>query len=231
MNLAVKQEDLLSSEVFKNIPLYIRELFSGTLYPWEALPRLNEYIRVIISKIDTSDFAEYLDGVWIGKGSQVADSAVICAPCIIGKECEIRPGAYIRGNVITGSGCVIGNSTEIKNSVIFDHVQLPHYNYVGDSIIGNYSHMGAGAVCSNQKQDKSEITVKCAGTISSGLRKFGAILSDNVEIGCGCVLNPGTVVLNNTRIYPLTSVRGAIPADSIMKSKDEITIIKNAKLP
>ena len=163
----------------------------------------------------------------IGQNTKIATTATIIAPTIIGHESEVRHGAFIRGDVITGIGCVIGNSCEIKNSIILDHAQIPHFNYVGDSIIGNYAHLGAGAVCSNLKSDKSLIIVKSKPEIETGLKKLGAVLGDHAEVGCGCVLNPGTIICNNSRVYPLMSIRGVIPRDSIMKSADNIVPIIN----
>ena len=190
------------------------------------MTNIGDLIERLYTKYLQNGYSEYKKGVLVGKGTEIADTACICAPAIIGCNCEIRHCAYIRGNVIIGDNCVIGNSSEIKNSVIFNNAQLPHFNYVGDSIIGNYAHMGAGAVCSNFKGDKTLISVKCEPAIATGLRKFGAVLADNVEIGCGCVLNPGTIVGKNTRIYPLTSVRGVVPANSIMKTTTSIVPIK-----
>lgn len=216
---------------FDHIPELVKELFDSFDFPWEVLPYIGKFINQKLDNLTSLGYQEYSKDVWLGAGTQIAPTATIVSPCIIGKNCEIRPGAYIRGNVIIGDNCVIGNSTEIKNSIIFDNAQLPHYNYVGDSVIGNYSHMGAGAVCSNQKQDKSEINIRFADTISTGLGKLGAILSDHVEVGCGSVLNPGTVIMENSRVYPLVSVRGVIPPDSIVKSTSEIVKIESKKLP
>ena len=226
MNIQTNHSDLYTKSIYKNIPCILQDLFKDTLYPWEVLPRIKSYILEIMPKLRDIGCVEYSDGVWIGKDTYVSDKAEIIGPAIIGENCEIRPGAYIRGNVITGNKCVIGNSTEVKNTVMFDYVQAPHYNYIGDSILGYRSHMGAGAVCSNQKQDKGVITVKFGEKIDTGLSKMGAILADKVEIGCGCVLNPGTVILTGTRIYPLNSVRGVLPSNSIMKSADNIEEIK-----
>lgn len=228
MNNQINYIDLYTNRVFSNIPSLLRDLFKETIYPWEILPKINRYIIEIIPQLDYMGYKEYSDGVWIGKGTYVSDKAEIIGPAIIGCDCEIRPGAYIRENLIAGNNCVIGNSTEVKNSVIFDHVQIPHYNYVGDSILGNFSHMGAGAICSNQKQDKSIISVKLESKINTGLLKMGAILADKVEVGCGCVLNPGTVILTGTRVYPLNSVRGVIPPNSIMKTADSIEKINSS---
>lgn len=219
----------LRSECFFNeIPPMIREILANTIFPWEALKIIGSYIEQITPTLCAKGYVEFLPGVWIGKDTIVSEKAEIIGPAIIGHHCEIRPGAYLRGNVITGDNCVIGNSTEIKNSILFDCVQIPHYNYVGDSILGYRSHLGAGAVCSNQKQDKGIITIHCEDRINTGLYKIGAILSDCVEIGCGCVLNPGTVIMKGTRIYPLISVRGVLPPNCIMKSQE---IIETIKLP
>jgi NDP-sugar pyrophosphorylase family protein len=218
--------EITCDNLFNTLPSYLRKLFDRARYPWEILSCINEYITEIYKDCLEMGFTEYKKGVLIGKDVKISETATILAPAIIGHNSEIRPGAYIRGNVITGSCCVIGNSSEIKNTVILDYAQLPHFNYAGDSIIGNYAHMGAGAVCSNLKGDKTTVIVKSEPYINTGLKKFGAILADNAEIGCGCVLNPGTVVCQNTRIYPLTSVRGVIPSNSIMKSSDTIVPIK-----
>ena len=219
-------KDVTCDKLFCSFPLYLYELFENSTYPWEILPYISDYTKKIYDHCLKNGFTEFADGVLIGKDVSISEAATIIAPSIIGHESEIRPGAYIRGNVITGSRCVIGNSSEVKNSVILDHAQIPHFNYVGDSVIGNYAHLGAGAVCSNLKGDKTLVTVKTEPPINSGLKKFGAILADHAEIGCGCVLNPGTVIGQNTRIYPLISVRRVVPANSIMKSADCIVSIK-----
>ncbi len=230
--ITIKANDLRTESLFNSIPDLVKELFDRFDYPWEVIPHIGSFMLELIDEMHLEGYTEYSSGVWIGKGTVIAPTAVIVPPCVIGRDCEIRPGAYIRGNVVNGDRCVIGNPTEIKNSINFNHVQLPHYNYAGDSILGSYSHMGAGAVCSNQKQDKSEISVNCAERIPTGLGKLGAILSDYVEVGCGSVLNPGTVIMEKSRIYPLLSVRGVIPSNSIMKSSTEIvSIIKDKKLP
>lgn len=218
--------EISTNQLFNSIPCYLENLFKDKTYPWEVLPYVNEYIMEIYDFCLKNGFSEYEPGILIGKNVKISPLATIIAPAIIGHDCEIRPGAYIRGNVITGTGCVIGNSSEVKNAVLFDYAQIPHFNYVGDSVIGNYAHMGAGAVCSNLKADKSMVVVKSTPPINTGLTKFGAILADNAEVGCGCVLNPGAIVCPNARIYPLTSVRGVIPSNSIMKSADTIVPIK-----
>ena len=227
----IDKNSIRTKVFFDHIPKLVKDLFDSFDFPWEVLPHIGVFINQIFDNLTSIGYQEYSKDVWIGDDTVISPTAVIVAPCIIGKNCEIRPGAYIRGNVIIGDNCVIGNSTEIKNSVVFDNAQLPHYNYVGDSVIGNYSHMGAGAVCSNQKQDKSEVSIKCAERIPTGLGKLGAILSDHVEVGCGSVLNPGTVIMRNSRVYPLVSVRGVIPTESIVKSSSEIVKIESKKLP
>ena len=222
----IDHSELYTHSIYKNIPPLLRELFKDTDYPWEILPKIKKYVLNVIHDLGDMGYTEYTEGVWVGRDTNISDKAEIIGPTIIGHNCEIRPGAYIRGNVIIGNNCVIGNSTEIKNSVIFDYVQIPHYNYIGDSVLGNYSHMGAGAVCSNQKQDKGYISINFGEIINTGLLKMGAIVADKVEVGCGSVLNPGTVIMTGTRIYPLCSVRGVIPSNSIMKTADNIEAIK-----
>lgn len=190
-------------------------------YPWEALSEIGAWVLAIGETLDPACFDRPAPDVWIAKSAKIAPTASITGPCIIDEETEVRPGAYIRGNVLVGAGAVVGNSTELKNVILFDGVQVPHYNYVGDSILGYRAHMGAGAVTSNVKGDKSPVVIK-NGTerAETGRKKVGAMLGDFAEIGCGCVLNPGTVVGRHTQIYPLTSVRGVLPADAICKSMD-----------
>ena len=196
-------------------------------YPWEVLSEIGEIIDVISASLDTNEYKSLGDKVWVANDVKIAKTATINGPCIIGKGTEIRPGAFIRGNVIVGEGAVIGNSTELKNCILFDSVQVPHFNYVGDSILGYKSHMGAGAVTSNVKSDKSLISVRIGDKkIDTNRKKFGAILGDFVEIGCNSVLNPGTVIGKNSNIYPLSSVRGFVPENSIYKDKE--TIIRKA---
>ena len=186
-------------------------------YPYEALPKIGEFIKECFSTLDDS-YEKVADDVYIAKDAKIWNGATIVDPTIIGHKTEVRPGAFIRGNVLVGDGAVIGNSTELKNAIIFDGAQLPHYNYVGDSIIGYKGHLGAGAITSNVKGDKSLVVIKDGEhKISTKRKKVGAMLGDFAEIGCGCVLNPGTVVGARTQVYPLTSVRGVLPADSICK--------------
>ena len=202
-----------------------RPWLERTEYPWEILPDIPAIIRSIGETLDPDLFDHPADGVWIAKTASVAPTAFVGAPAIIGENTEVRHCAYIRGAALVGDGCVVGNSTELKNCILFDGVQVPHYNYVGDSVLGYKSHLGAGAITSNVKSDKSLVTVKPAAgfegdfdPIPTGRKKFGAMLGDCVEVGCGSVLNPGTVVGPHSNIYPLSSVRGAVSAKSIFKS-------------
>lgn len=200
-----------------------KELLEKVTYPWEALPKISEFILLLGSKLDGNQYEKIGDDVWIAKSAKVAPTAFIQGPAIIGEKAEIRHGAFIRGKVIIGEGAVVGNSTELKNVILFNKVQVPHYNYVGDSILGYQSHMGAGAITSNVKSDKKLVVVKNGNKqIKTDLKKFGAMLGDKVEVGCGSVLNPGTVIGKNTNIYPLSSVRGVVAKNSIYKNQNEI---------
>ncbi len=192
-------------------------LFEKYEYPWEILPDIKEFI-LNLTKKGLEDYEEIRHNIYVGKNVKIAENVVIEPPCIIGHGTEIRPGAYIRGSVITGENCVIGNSSEIKNALLLDKVAVPHYNYVGDSILGNHSHMGAGSICSNLKSDGKAVVIHGESEINTGLRKIGAILGDGADIGCGCVLNPGTVIGKNTSVYPLTMLRGVYESNSIIKS-------------
>ena len=200
-----------------------KELLENVTYPWEALPKIEEFIIELGKKLDTNIYEKKGENIWIAKSAKVAPTAYINGPVIIGEDAEIRHCAFIRGKAIVGNGAVVGNSTELKNVILFNKVQVPHYNYVGDAILGYKAHMGAGSITSNVKSDKKLVVVK-NGTekIETGLKKFGAMLGDNVEVGCNSVLNPGTVIGRNTNIYPLSSVRGVIKEDSIYKNKNEI---------
>lgn len=198
-------------------------LFEGKRYPWEALAEIGDYILKIGPTLSEEDFDHPAEGVWIARDAKVFSSAYIGAPCIIDRGAEIRHCAFIRGSAIVGKGAVVGNSVELKNVVLFDKVQTPHYNYVGDSILGYRAHMGAGSITSNVKSDKSLVVVKAPGEeIETGRKKLGAILGDCVEVGCNSVLNPGTVVGRNSQIYPVSCVRGVIPENSIYKDKEHI---------
>ena len=199
------------------------ELFQDIEYPWEALPKIGDFIKKLGPTLDSNIFEKRGEDIWIAKSVKIYDTATITGPLIIDEDTEVRPGAFIRGNAIVGKNCVVGNSTELKNVVLFNTVQVPHYNYVGDSILGYKSHMGAGSITSNVKSDKTLVVVK-DGTeeIKTGLKKFGAMLGNGVEVGCNSVLNPGTVVCPNSNIYPVSCVRGVVPADSIYKDRDNI---------
>lgn len=200
-----------------------KKIFNGCEYPWEVLPKIKDFIIELGQTLSSEEYNKIGENIWIAKSATVAPTAYINGPTIIGKDAEIRHCAFIRGNAIVGEGCVVGNSTELKNVILFNKVQLPHYNYVGDSILGYSSHMGAGSITSNVKSDKKLVVVK-DGTekIETGLKKFGAMLGDNVEVGCGSVLNPGTVIGKNSNIYPLSSVRGVVAENSIYKKQGEI---------
>ncbi len=200
-----------------------KELFEGKTYPWEVLPEIGTFIKKLGESLDPEEYERRGDDVWIARTASVAPTACVNGPAIIGKNAEVRHCAFIRGNAIVGEGSVVGNSTELKNVVLFNSVQVPHYNYVGDSVLGYKSHMGAGSICSNVKSDKKLVVVKNGEEkIETGLKKFGAMLGDHVEVGCGSVLNPGTVIGRNTNIYPLSPVRGCVPADSIYKKAGDI---------
>lgn len=205
-----------------------KELLESVTYPWEALSKIGEYIEKIGNSLPEKEYNRLGDNIWISKTATVAPTASLCGPLIIGPGTEVRPGAFIRGNVLVGADCVVGNSTELKNVILFNHVQVPHYNYVGDSVLGAYAHMGAGSVTSNVKADKTEVVIKGEEMIPTGRKKVGAMLGDHVEVGCNSVLNPGTVVGRNSNIYPLSMVRGVVPENHIYKSKEEI-IIKDEK--
>ena len=210
-----------TSDLFVCDTPYLAELFQSAEYPWEILPQIKNHIEKLIA--DPLDgFTEISEGVWVGRDVTIAPSATIMPPAVIGHGTEIRVGAFLRGNVITGENCVIGNSSELKNCVLLNRVQVPHYNYVGDSVLGNYAHMGAGAICSNLKSDGRAVVIHGETEYETGLRKIGAILGDHADIGCGCVLNPGTVVGKNTSVYPLNALRGVFPEDCIVKSIENV---------
>lgn len=199
------------------------ELLERLKYPFELLPQLKNAIPEIGSRLDSDIFERIGEDIWIARSAKVAPSASITGPCIIDENAEIRHCAFIRGSAIIGKGSVVGNSTELKNVLLFDSVQVPHYNYVGDSILGFRSHMGAGAITSNVKSDKTPVSINTPqGRLETGLKKFGAVLGDRVEVGCGSVLNPGTVIGPDTNIYPLSAVRGYVPAGSIYKRAGEV---------
>ena len=205
------------------------ELFEGKTYPWEVLDDIKPFILKLGETLSPEDFDHPAEGVWIAKDAKVFPSAYIGAPCIIDRGAEVRHCAFIRGSAIVGKNAVVGNSCELKNVVLFDNVQAPHYNYVGDSVLGYKAHMGAGSITSNVKSDKTLVVVKEPGHAhETGRKKFGAILGDNVEVGCNSVLNPGTVVCRRSNIYPTSCVRGVVPPDSIWKDKEHV-VSKNEK--
>ena len=200
-----------------------KDLFEGKTYPWEVLPEIGDFILKLGQTLSEEEYDHPSEDVWIAKSAKVAPTACINGPVIIGKEAEVRHCAFIRGKAIIGEGAVVGNSTELKNVILFNKVQVPHYNYVGDSDLGFKSHMGAGSIASNVKSDKKLVVEKTPeGMIETGMKKFGAMLGDEVEVGCGTVLNPGSVVGRHTNIYPLSSVRGYVPAGSIYKRQGEV---------
>lgn len=199
------------------------DIFEGLKFPWEVLPKIKDFIIKLGETLPEDKFEKKGENIWIAKSAKVFPSAYIAGPCIIDEDAEVRHCAFIRGSAIVGKGCVVGNSTELKNVILFNKVQVPHYNYVGDSILGFKAHMGAGSITSNVKSDKTLVVVKSDGeNIETGLKKFGAMLGDNVEVGCNSVLNPGTVVGRSTNIYPTSCVRGYIPANSIYKDSSNI---------
>lgn len=200
-----------------------KPLFEGAEYPWELLPKISAFILELGQTLSEDEYEKVRENVWIARSAKVAPTAFINGPAIIGKNAEVRHCAFIRGNAIVGEGAVVGNSTELKNVILFNKVQVPHYNYVGDSILGYKAHMGAGSITSNVKSDKKLVVVK-DGTerIKTGLKKFGAMLGDEVEVGCGSVLNPGTVIGRHSNIYPLSSVREVVPENSIYKKRGEV---------
>ena len=201
-------------------------LFAGRTYPWEVLDGIGDFILALGPTLPPEEYDNPAEGVWIAKDARVFPSAYIGAPCIIDHEAEVRHCAFIRGSAVVGKNAVVGNSVELKNVVLFDNVQTPHYNYVGDSVLGYKAHMGAGSITSNVKSDKTPVVVKGDVEIPTGRKKFGAVLGDFVEVGCNSVLNPGTVIGRHTNIYPVSCVRGVIPADSIYKGKNDIAAKK-----
>lgn len=215
------------SELYDLSQTIASELFHDVVYPWEVLPKIHDFIIELGKTLPGDIFEERGENIWVAKSAKVAPTACLNGPLIIDEEAEVRHCAFVRGNAIVGKGAVVGNSTELKNVVLFNKVQVPHYNYVGDSVLGYKSHMGAGSITSNVKSDKTLVVVKGKGiagdiVIETGLKKMGAMLGDNVEVGCNSVLNPGTVIGRNTNIYPTSMVRGVVPADSIYKTKTEI---------
>ena len=220
MNKKVKTKELYNCE-----NEYLYDLFKNSVYPWDILPEIKNHIKNLLNE-EIEGFKVYSEGVLIGENVKIYPNVTIEPPAIIGSGTEIRPGAFIRGNVICGRNCVIGNSSELKNCVLLDNVQVPHYNYVGDSVLGNHAHMGAGAVCSNLKADGRNVVVRGDENYDTHLRKVGGFLADNADVGCGCVLNPGTIIGKNTSVYPQVSLRGVYPENSIVKDADNVVTRK-----
>ena len=216
-------KELTVKELYDLNETIAKDIFDGVTYPWEVLPKIGDFILELGNTLPKEEYDQVGENVWIAKSANVFPSAYIHGPAIIGKNAEVRHCAFIRGNAIVGEGAVVGNSTELKNLILFNKVQVPHYNYVGDSVLGYKAHMGAGSITSNVKSDKKLVVVKTPeGGIETGRKKFGAMLGDEVEVGCGTVLNPGSVVGRHTNIYPLSSVRGYVPAGSIYKRQGEV---------
>ena len=216
-------EQLKATELFTLEETIAKDIFKNVTYPWEVLPKIKSFILELGSTLDPEEYDKVGDDVWIARSAKIMATAYIHGPAIIGKNSEIRHCAFIRENAIVGEGAVVGNSTELKNVILFNQVQVPHYNYVGDSILGYKAHMGAGSITSNVKSDKKLVLVKTSqGNIETGIKKFGAMLGDEVEVGCGAILNPGSVVGKNSAIYPVVSVRGVIPSNHIVKSTTKI---------
>lgn len=216
-------EELTINRLYDLNETMAARLFDGLVYPWEALPKIKDFILTLGPTLSKDEYDQVGDDVWIAKDAKVYPSALINGPAIIGKGAEVRHCAFIRGNAIVGEGAVVGNSTELKNVVLFNKVQVPHYNYVGDSILGYKAHMGAGSITSNVKSDKTLVDVVVAGErIHTGLKKFGAMLGDQVEVGCNTVMNPGTVIGPCSNVYPLSMVRGFVPEKSIYKKQGEV---------
>jgi len=215
--------DITVKELYTLTETQAKDLLMSVKYPWEALPKIKDFILELGSRLSPEEYDYKGDNVWIHKTAKIYPNNYIAGPCIIGAETEVRPGAFIRGNALVGDGCVVGNSTELKNVILFNKVQVPHYNYVGDSILGYKAHMGAGSITSNVKSDKKLVVVHNEKeNIETGLKKFGAMLGDNVEVGCNSVLNPGTVICKESNVYPTSCVRGVIPPRSIHKNDGTI---------
>ena len=216
-------KDATISELYDLTQTIAAKIFEGKTYPWEVLPLIKDFILELGETLDPAEYEKRGENVWIAKDAVIAPTASINGPCIIGKGAEIRQCAFIRGNAIVGEGAVVGNSTELKNVILFNKVQVPHYNYVGDSVLGYKAHMGAGSITSNVKSDKLLVEIHAEdGKIKTGRKKIGAMLGDNVEVGCGSILNPGSIIGRGTNIYPLSSVRGGVDANSIYKKQGEV---------
>lgn len=219
----MRKENMLVRNLYNLEKTISKPLLESVDYPWEALPKIKDFIIELGKTLDPEVFEQRGENIWVAKSAKVFDSAFLGGPLIICEDAEVRHCAFIRGSAIVGRGAVVGNSTELKNSILFDGVQVPHYNYIGDSILGYKSHTGAGTITSNLKSDKSLVTVMCDGErVETGVKKFGAMLGDNVEVGCNSVLNPGSVIGRNTNIYPLSFVRGYVAENSIYKRLGEV---------
>lgn len=220
-------EELKISSLYTLTETIAAKLFDGAEYPWEVLPKIGAFIVELGNSLPEDKYEKRGENVWVAKSAKVYPSAYINGPAIIDEEAEVRHCAFIRGNAIVGKGAVVGNSTELKNVILFNKVQVPHYNYVGDSVLGFKAHMGAGSITSNVKSDKTLVVVKAGKeSYETGLKKFGAMLGDEVEVGCNSVLNPGTVIGKKASVYPTSCVRGFIPAEHIYKNKTEIVLRK-----
>ncbi len=215
--------DIKINDLYSLDQTIAKKAFEGVTFPWEVLPKISDFIIELGKTLNKEEYEEIAENVWVAKSAKIAPTASITGPVIIDKNAEVRHCAFIRGKAIVGENCVVGNSTELKNVILFNNVQVPHYNYVGDSILGYKSHMGAGSITSNVKSDKKLVVVKNGDEkIETGLKKFGAMIGDYVEVGCGSILNPGTVIGKNSNIYPLSSVREVVAPNSIYKKQGEI---------
>ena len=212
-------DDIKVTDLFDLTHTRAGSMLAGKTYPWEALDEIKSTVLAIGATLDPEVYDHPQEDVWIAKSARVYPTATITGPCVIGEHTEVRPGAFLRGSILVGDDAVVGNSSELKNCILFDGVQVPHYNYVGDSILGYKAHMGAGAITSNVKGDKKNVVVHGEKDYETGRKKFGAMLGDHAEIGCGSVLNPGTIIGRDTQVYPLSSVRGVVPARHIVKSE------------
>lgn len=221
--MSVKASQITVENLYDLKETIAGDIFEGVVYPWEVLPKIHDFIIELGKRLPGELYEEKGENIWIAKSATVAPTACLNGPLIVDEDAEIRHCAFIRGNAIVGKGAVVGNSTELKNVILFNKVQVPHYNYVGDSILGFKSHMGAGSITSNVKSDKTPVVIHNGDTtVETGLKKMGAMLGDCVEVGCNSVLNPGTVIGKNSNVYPTSMVRGVVPAGHIYKSKTEI---------
>jgi len=217
--------DIKTKDLFECNISFLKDIFNKSTYPWEILPQIKEIANKLVKK-GIKGYKKLDKNILVGKNVKIAKTATIIGPAIIGNDTEVRPGAYIRGQVIIGDRCVIGNSSELKNSILLEHVQVPHYNYVGDSILGNNSHMGAGSILSNLRNDGKNIIIHGDKEYITNLRKIGSFLGDNVQVGCGSVLNPGTIIGKNTMLFPLTMTRGVYPKNVIVENTKKYIKLK-----